>query len=139
MVDDQEETSAINAREDSKTPPEDQNPNKGFQMGDCHEPSSPVQMEESPSILECEMGAWQTNGEENGHEQSLPVQIPQMVENPPIQESEMGAWQTNGGGNAHEQSPQHDNNSGASAYPDLGLDAAIPDPLPKGDNIEIFF
>ena len=126
--DDQEETSAINVHDQSpvsKPPPEVQNP------------SNPVQMEEKPSIQECEMGAWQTNGQGNAHEQSPSVQILQMEEKPSIQECEMG--KTNGQGNAHEQSPPHDNNSGASANPDLGMDAAIPDPLPKGEKIEVFF
>ena len=94
--DDQEETSAINVHDQSpvlKPPTEVQNP------------SNPVQMEEKPSIQECEMGAWKTNGQ----------------------------------GNAHEQFPPHDNNSGALANPDLGMDAAIPDPLPKGEKIEVFF
>ena len=152
MVDDQEETSAINACEAkkqnnahdqspiSKPPPEVQNPNKGVQMGgwqksgqgNAHEQSTPVQiqqMRENNSIQKCEMGAWEKNGQGNARKQSLPVQIPQMVEKNPIQESEIGAWQTNGEGNAHEQSQQH-------AY--LGA-SANPDPLPKGEKIEFFF
>ena len=162
MVDDQDETSTINACEAngqenaqdqspvSMPPLEVQNPNKGFQMGDWqtngqgngHEQSSPVQIPQIgvQNLMQgCEMGAWQTNGQGTAHEQSPPVQIPQMGVQNPIQGCEMGAWQQNGQGTAHEQSPPDENNSGASASPDLSMAAASLDPLPEGEKIEIFF
>ena len=112
-----------------------QNPIRDYEMGAWHtnaHEQSPVPMapiEAQNTIQEYEdfqkqgfqMGAWQTKSQENGHEQSTPVHIPQMGIQNPIQD-DVRAWQTNGQGNAHEQ-------SAPVQIPQMGIQNPIPDEM----------